>query len=333
MSIDKLTNKAFYQQQAVQATKTKETAGQEGKEVEKSSLPSMPKPPDGEMSGWEKTGNIAKKMNENLLEDKDFEKVFQNSPIKIKEQEPVKKKEEISSEEKQKDIMSQFKDHPEALAVYEKLNPEEKKKFMALAEKLYTPGREGNYMQFPVPKGTDETLLKLLEKDNLLNKDSHGNSLLDNLEKLSGQKFNRRLNGDFILRETIGKIAYSGDKAIRSDISAKMEHKYIKNNPSEYARIIGGLSGEEGEVKLPNGNPLKRGEWAFWRHDILNRLSPEERERAFQNPGPGMIFSMSALTAPVNTEELFVSALSGLLPNKNLSPQEIDRVIEEAFQE
>jgi len=268
--MDKINQHLKPQMSVAHKMKGRVTSGKE--EIAKPSIPSAPGAPEHTVTSWEKAGERGRMLHSGFLEGRDgiLEKLGTGltkediDKVKTGNTEPEDKKTD-SPEQRKETIMKQIKDNPEAWQAYKKLSPEEQEKFMRLAEELYSPESPGFFGKAR-PAGTDENLIALLVKGKLFNKDSKGKTLLDNLSSLSGQKFAEGIDGKAIFNEVLGKIAYPDMMAqgmfmfpgTQPDPAAKLEQDNIKNNPSEYIRIIAGLTGESGEVALPDGEVLRR---------------------------------------------------------------------------
>jgi hypothetical protein len=157
-------------------------------------------------------------------------------------------------------ITEQLKNDSKAYEAYQKMTPEEQKQFMSLAKNNYLDACK-NANGEDVPPRTNRNLLKLMNQNKLLNKDSQGNSLLNNLNDLQNQKFVRELSGKNIMAQTLYNLANPEliQQGNRNTCTAtSVEYLNAKNSPAEYTRIIAGLTSEKGEVKLQNGDTLKR---------------------------------------------------------------------------
>ncbi|HPZ09156.1 MAG TPA: hypothetical protein PL110_13685 [Candidatus Eremiobacteraeota bacterium] len=285
-------------------------------EIKKSSTlsipepPTMPKPPVIEYSSWEKAGKSARNIQNGFGIEGVLSQV--GTSIKVEDLEEVNTGSQ-TSEEKRQDIMAQIQNNPEALKNYQNMQPEEKEKFMTLGEQMYTSKGPGLFSKSPI-KGTNINLIKLLEEGKLSDKDSEGKSLLDNLILFSTQKFAEGIDGKFALENVISKLTGPELKGMGmgmemvgfSDPATKLEEDNIKNNPSEYIRIVAGLCSEKGEVKLPSGDILKRNE------DILKN----------RKVTGGIIGGMGGMIGNVSVSEIYQSSIREYTKNKSLTSEE-----------
>ncbi|HPZ10432.1 MAG TPA: hypothetical protein PL110_20245, partial [Candidatus Eremiobacteraeota bacterium] len=193
---------------------------------------------------------------------------------------------EVSKEQKAKDITEEMKKDKKVWLAYENMTGEEKKIFMELAEKFYCPfgnmggmgmGGYGGYGSSMaggenMPGGTSIYLLTLLKDGKLQNKDIEGKTLLENLNNFGKQKFRQGITGDFILGEILGKVSTPDFMKLLAEQNSSLteEYRLTKDNPSEYTRIIKGLTSEEGEVKLQNGETLKFSDKSFQGQGFIN---------------------------------------------------------------
>jgi len=113
------------------------------------------------------------------------------------------------------------------------------------------------------PKIYPEVMVKLLEQGKLGDKDSEGKSLLENLGKMQNQKFASGLDGKEVFETTCRDVlnpdfitqGYKGTCTVTT-----LQHISAQNSPSEYTRLISGLTGEKGEVNFRNGDTIIRPE-------------------------------------------------------------------------
>lgn len=113
------------------------------------------------------------------------------------------------------------------------------------------------------PKIYPEFMVKLLEQGKLGNKDSQGNSLLQNLHTMQNQQFAAGLDGKEVFQSTCRNITnpdfiHQGNRGTCSVTT--VEYIQAKNHPAEFTRIASGLTGEQGEVTMKNGDSIKRPE-------------------------------------------------------------------------
>lgn len=183
-------------------------------------------------------------------------------------------------EQKRADIMDQINGNEKTKEAYEKLSPEQKKQFMELGEKLYYKrdpglvqlmgmGGIGGMMSQGAakknPDGTEKgttraTYMQLLEQGKLTQQDSQGKTMLDNLYQIGTQEYEKGQQGDGVLRETVDRIAnpqFFTPNPPDSRASLAL-HEISKDNPAEYARLVAGVTGKQGQVELSGGEVLKR---------------------------------------------------------------------------
>lgn len=109
------------------------------------------------------------------------------------------------------------------------------------------------------------SLAALLEgsPDLIGDKDSKGKTLLDNLSAIAGQK----LNPDLVSGTTTGQVLDQLITSIANPDEIKqgsaptctvtsMQFELARDNPSEYARLVGGLTGPSGSAKMEGGGTL-----------------------------------------------------------------------------
>ncbi|MBL8953272.1 MAG: hypothetical protein JNK82_21010 [Myxococcaceae bacterium] len=123
------------------------------------------------------------------------------------------------------------------------------------------------------PKGL-ESLAKLSGDSKLLNdRDANGKSLLDNLALLSNQQLNpaivkandahaanpvtRQRLVDSVLTATANPAGSIKQGSFDTCVPTSMEFELARSNPSEYARLVGGLSSESGKVTTKGGATLE----------------------------------------------------------------------------
>lgn len=108
-------------------------------------------------------------------------------------------------------------------------------------------------------------LTSLLSQGKLSSADSKGASLLTNLDGLKHQKFAKegqhQLDGSKVYQEVLNQVAHPGDinQGARGTCTVTtLEHLQATRQPSEYVRVMKGLTGTEGSVVLRNGQTLPR---------------------------------------------------------------------------
>ncbi|MBI3183332.1 MAG: hypothetical protein HYZ28_14440 [Myxococcales bacterium] len=108
---------------------------------------------------------------------------------------------------------------------------------------------------------------RMVEKtpERLLDRDSHGRTLLANLSRLSSHPLNSSLDEagrSAILEDVIRDVAMPKrvDQGSKGDVGtctvASMQYELARDNPSELARLMVGLTGPDGKVKMRNGERL-----------------------------------------------------------------------------
>ncbi|MEQ8187775.1 MAG: hypothetical protein ABRQ39_07350 [Candidatus Eremiobacterota bacterium] len=230
-------------------------------EIEKSRMPSEPRPPATDFSSWEKTGKAAKNIHNGFLDEKNgiLEKLGLIIPAEdLSEMSKKPEKTVLSSKEVRNNITEQLQSDDRLWKAYQAISQEEQEKFMNLSEQLYQKESGLGPPGFTIG---NTILTKLMSEGKLQDKDSNNKTLLDNLSDLGQQTFAEGFGGKSILNQLLFRIGSvnSSEGKTGNTVTAedKLEESNIKNNPSEYARIIAGLTGETGEVKLQNGEILK----------------------------------------------------------------------------
>jgi hypothetical protein len=164
--------------------------------------------------------------------------------------------------EGQKKVLDLIKYSPKRLSQFQNLTEKEQLTFLNLSYKEDTKKSFlGKLFGRSTEEGVDKNLIALLESGKLQNKDNTGNSLLHNLSKMNEQSFTSPLDGEKIMNETIETILrpdviHQGHKGTCTVTT--LEYINAKNHPAEYVRIISGLTDIEGNVKLRNGDTMKR---------------------------------------------------------------------------
>lgn len=117
-------------------------------------------------------------------------------------------------------------------------------------------------------------LLALLKSGKLMTRDSTGRTLLQNLTSLSTQEMGPNLDRRTIFNELCkhlndpGHINQGTGKGTCAPTT--IQHLQATRDPAEYARIMVGLTSESGEVRMRNGDVLKRD---------LGSVAPDESGR------------------------------------------------------
>ena len=162
-----------------------------------------------------------------------------------------------------RDPMQAIKKDPAAYTAFGRLSPEDQRLFLQLCNQV--PASRGGGMLGGITAqltgGISPDLLKLLKSGKLTQKDSKGNTLLQNLAGLAGQTMGPRLDKGQVLYELVRQLADPGRirQGNRNTCGpATLEHLQASTDPAEYARIVAGLTSEKGEVELRGGETLKR---------------------------------------------------------------------------
>ncbi len=106
-----------------------------------------------------------------------------------------------------------------------------------------------------------------------MNRDSTGRTLLQNLSTLSNQEMGPNLDRKTVFNELCKHLADPGNITQGTQgtcAPTTIQHLQATRDPAEYARIMVGLTSESGEVRMRNGEVLKRD---------LGSLSPDQTGR------------------------------------------------------
>jgi hypothetical protein len=143
------------------------------------------------------------------------------------------------------------------------------------------PGILGGAKPCPAPAQPqiNPDLLELLKSGKLLQEDSTGGTLLDTLTNLSTQKMGEGLDRQTVFNDLCSQLADPGrmKQGGRGTCTvATMQNLQASRDPAEYARLVTGLSAEEGRVRMKNGDILEREEGTLTddgsRRDSVSRL-------------------------------------------------------------
>ncbi len=140
--------------------------------------------------------------------------------------------------------------NPAASQSYKALTPEQRAQVDRLG--MAHPAAAG---------GADPNFLKILGNGRLMNKDRQGATTLQHLDQFDRQKVAPGLDKAEGYRELVGNIAEPGNtnqRARGTCAPTTVEFVHAKNQPSDYARTVTGLFSEKGEVRMNNGDTLKR---------------------------------------------------------------------------
>ena len=146
-------------------------------------------------------------------------------------------------------------------------------------------GIVGKIPQMGFPQGLggqpriNPDLLELLKSGKLLSEDSTGGTLLDSLKNLSTQKMGEGLDRQTVFNDLCSHLADPGrmkQGGKGTCTVATMQNLQASRDPAEYARLVTGLSSEEGQVRMKNGHTLEREEGTLTddgsRRDSVSRL-------------------------------------------------------------
>lgn len=163
------------------------------------------------------------------------------------------------------------KQDPEAYAALSGLPQEVQNEFLSLVRTMGfqpDPGKQlGGILGSLARNPGDEPrinpdLLALLKSGKLMTRDSTGRTLLQNLTSLSTQEMGPNLDRQKIFDELCKQINDPGqiNQGVGKGTCAPttIQHLQATRDPAEYARIMVGLTSESGEVRMRNGEILKR---------------------------------------------------------------------------
>ncbi|MFN8608091.1 MAG: hypothetical protein U0931_11210 [Vulcanimicrobiota bacterium] len=145
---------------------------------------------------------------------------------------------------------TQLRGNKEALTAYNALTPEQRATVDRLG--MHHPSQAGQ---------ADANFLKILGNGRLMNKDKQGQTTLQHLDQLDRQKVPSQVDKPTAYRELVANIAEPGNTNQRrrgTCAPTSVEYLHAKNQPSDYARTITGLLSEKGEVRMNNGDILRR---------------------------------------------------------------------------
>lgn len=141
-------------------------------------------------------------------------------------------------------------------------------------------GGMGHMKLPPLQPQINNDLLTLLKSGKLSKKDSKGRTLLQNLGNLSTQEMGPTLDRKTIFRQLCSQLADPG-KIVQGShgtcAPTTIQHLLASKDPSEYARLMVGLTSKDGSVTMRNGDELKRdrGSLGFdgnFGRDVSNRI-------------------------------------------------------------
>ena len=165
---------------------------------------------------------------------------------------------EIRQNPNTSDQLQQVVNHPQ----YDDLSTRQQTQLLNVFANSDQNGREAlpTLMSRQVQTGNPpQTGPALLSPDNTANR----TTLLDNLDRLSTQPLRPDLEsrrGELlgnVIQETAEPSWHISQARSGTCIEASVQHHLIRNSPSEYARIIGGLSSPEQAVTLADGSRME----------------------------------------------------------------------------
>ncbi|MBN9416356.1 MAG: hypothetical protein J0I12_13010 [Candidatus Eremiobacteraeota bacterium] len=140
--------------------------------------------------------------------------------------------------------------NPGALKAYNAMTPEQRATVDRLG--MNHPAEAG---------GADANFLKIMGNGRLTNRDRQGQTTLQHLDQLDRQKVPKEVDKPTAYRELVANIAEPGNTNQRGRgtcAPTSVEYVHVKNQPSDYARVVTGLLSEKGEVRMNNGETMKR---------------------------------------------------------------------------
>ena len=222
----------------------------------------------------------------------------------LKSQEPSNRSEELLRDSLPDGLANEvirqqeLQENPELRERLEKLSPEQRDKFDTLysiglneegTETTLSPAQRDK--QWSAQTGR-KALTKLLSEGKLGAKDSEGGTLLDNLAGIAhqtpAQEDGTSLDSHSIYNQTARQVADPGSiqQGSKGTCSVTtLEHLLATEQPSEYARLVKGLTGENGSVELRDGSPLERDDGVLsgdrsMRSDVSRILQTSFMEKA-----------------------------------------------------
>ena len=157
------------------------------------------------------------------------------------------------------DFLQKIKSDPAKAEAFSKMSPAEQRRFVGLQD-----GYNGNDQnRIKQANDTNGALGKILGEGKMGAKDNAGNTLLDNLSVMKNQEFARGIDGNKAYAETVQDIA--NPDRIRQGARGtctvtSVQHLNAKNHPSEYARVMRGLTSPDGNVQTRKGDYISRDE-------------------------------------------------------------------------
>ena len=158
------------------------------------------------------------------------------------------------------------KAHPKPLTSQQWQTSLQGNKTAQTAYKSLTPEQRAQVdrlgMAHPAEAGAaDPNFLKILGNGRLMNKDKQGQTTLHHLDQFDRQKVPAGIDKATSYRELVGNIAEPGNTNQRQRGTCgptTVEYIHVKNQPADYARTVTGLFSEKGDVRLNNGDTLRR---------------------------------------------------------------------------
>jgi hypothetical protein len=167
-----------------------------------------------------------------------------------------------------------------------KLTPKQQKQYEAVAAKLDNAGRANL-----------ERLLVEGKLPGAMDKVGEGN-LLDSLSKLATQELGAGINRSEVLSQTLQAVADPSSITQGAALTcgaATVQIMLAKESPAEYARLMAGLAGADGKVKLAGGKELVRE--AGWNASQIPGAANQLMQTAFMEYATGNYDSVNDLRA------------------------------------
>jgi hypothetical protein len=194
------------------------------------------------------------------------------------------KSENKMSNEKRSEYENKIAKNNASNEAYHNLSKDDQNKFLLLMSQS-EQSEQTKGIFYDNLKDTSKCLMNLLADGKLSNKDSQGNTLIQNLSQFENAKFPRYIKDGDLIDDNNGKINYSNEidngnynkNLLFGELVAKLnnpaainqagqgscgptvnEIKLAMEYPSEFARISLGLCSEDGKVHLQNGDIMTR---------------------------------------------------------------------------
>ncbi len=109
------------------------------------------------------------------------------------------------------------------------------------------------------PSSVEENLQRLIREGKMQAVGRDGESLLQNLQKLEGQRMYPGLDGDKIFVDALDTVANPGriSQGNRGTCSAtSVQYIHARRDPSDYIRVMAELTGEKGQATLRGGGTM-----------------------------------------------------------------------------